>query len=279
MNSYCVFDETARKAVPAYNSWSAGMTEEIKKNWIKKADTIEELAKLINIDPKSLKATVGKYNQFCASGVDADWGRAKEFLKPLSTPPYYAFEVKATMTNTQGGAKRNTACEILDVWGNTIPHLYGAGEFGSFYCDIYNGGGNLSECIFTGVRSGTASAKAKTDISSDSLVASKAVNFTEADTGDEKLGANEYLGVGSGIGGDVKVKCTIENGKITAVKIVSQSETKGIGSKAVDQLPDKFVGLSSTADVSAVDGVTGATVTSTAIKNAVLDCLKQAKII
>ena len=33
---------------------------------------------------------------------------------------------------------------------NPIPNLYSAGEFGSVWCDMYNGGGNLGECCAFG---------------------------------------------------------------------------------------------------------------------------------
>ena len=54
------------------------------------------------------------------------------------------------MINTQGGPTRNIECEVLDVRGNAIPRLYSAGELGSFYSSIYQGAGNIAECIVTG---------------------------------------------------------------------------------------------------------------------------------
>ena len=42
---------------------------------------------------------------------------------------------------------RTARGEILDLDGNVIPGLYSAGEFGSVWCDMYQGGGNLSECV------------------------------------------------------------------------------------------------------------------------------------
>ena len=52
--------------------------------------------------------------------------------------------------NTQGGAKRNGASQVLDLNGQPIPRLFSAGEFGSIYAYMYNGGGNISEAVSSG---------------------------------------------------------------------------------------------------------------------------------
>ena len=83
----------------------------------------------------------------------------------------------------------------------------------------------------------------------------------------------EYTASGKGIGGEVPVTVTIQNGKIAEVTVGENSETQGIGSKAIEQLPAKIVEANGT---EGVDAVTGATVTSKAIFTAVEDCLEQA---
>ena len=75
--------------------------------------------------------------------------------------PFYALEIGPTMLNTQGGAKRNEKAEVLDVNGNPIPHLYSAGEMGALFADMYNGGGNLGECVAFGRIAGANAAAAK----------------------------------------------------------------------------------------------------------------------
>ena len=83
-----------------------------------------------------------------------------------------------------------------------------------------------------------------------------------------------YAAEGKGIGGKVPVTVAIENGRITAVEVGDNSETQGIGSKAIEQLPDAIVAANG---IEGVDAVSGATVTSKAIFTAVEDCLVQAK--
>ena len=82
-----------------------------------------------------------------------------------------------------------------------------------------------------------------------------------------------YTAEGKGIGGKVPVTVTVKDGKVSEVKVGGNSETQGIGSKAIEQLPAKIVEANG---LEGVDAVSGATVTSKAIFTAVNSCLKQA---
>lgn len=82
-----------------------------------------------------------------------------------------------------------------------------------------------------------------------------------------------FTTTGKGFGGDIQVTTTITDGKITAVKIGSHSETAGISDPAISKLPASFVGKTS-ADV---DTVAGCTMTSKGIIEAVGKALSQAK--
>ena len=66
----------------------------------------------------------------------------------------------------------------------------------------------------------------------------------------------------------------VKGGVIATVTVGDNSETQGIGSKAIEQLPEAIVAANGT---EGVDAVSGATVTSKAIFTAVEDCLEQAK--
>ena len=79
-------------------------------------------------------------------------------------------------------------------------------------------------------------------------------------------------GTGTGIDGDVVVEVEADAEQIYSVTVTQQNETPGIGSNAVDQIPAAIV-EEQTLDV---DDVTGATVTSTAIKDAVKEALESA---
>lgn len=72
-------------------------------------------------------------------------------------------------------------------------------------------------------------------------------------------------GSAEGYGGEITVTVTKDGDDITAVEAVGENETEGVGTKALEQLPDAIA----EADSTDVDNVSGATVTSDAIKKAV----------
>ena len=99
----------------------------------------------------------------------------------------------------------------------------------------------------------------------------------DADAGKAEAGAladGTYEGTGKGIGGDVPVTVTIKDGAIESVEVGDNSETQGIGSNAIEQLPELIVEANGT---EGVDGVSGATITSNAIFAAVDEALEQAR--
>ena len=77
--------------------------------------------------------------------------------------------------------------------------------------------------------------------------------------------AETYEGVGKGIGGDVKLAVTVEDGKITAIDVVSHNESAGISDPAFAQIPQAIIDNQSLA----IDVVAGATLTSNGILGAV----------
>ena len=81
-------------------------------------------------------------------------------------------------------------------------------------------------------------------------------------------------GVGQGIDGDVVVEVEADANTIYSVKVLEQNETPGIGSVAVEKLPDAIVEANSIA----IDGIASATVTSNAIKTAIEAALTEAGI-
>lgn len=78
-----------------------------------------------------------------------------------------------------------------------------------------------------------------------------------------------YEGSANGMGGALKVAVTVEDGKISGVEVLEHKETAGISDPAIEQIPQAIVEAQSTD----VEAVTGATVTSEAIKEAVAAAL------
>ena len=98
---------------------------------------------------------------------------------------------------------------------------------------------------------------------------------TAAETDGGEAGAytpGTYTATATGYGGEVTVEMTFDASSITDVKITGDDETAGIGSNAVEQMPAQILEAQS-ADV---DGVSGATFSSNAIRTAAADCIAQA---
>jgi succinate dehydrogenase/fumarate reductase flavoprotein subunit len=121
----------------------------LAKGWIKQAETITVLAQHLRLSPTVLQETVSRWNAHCQAGVDVEFGRTK-MLCPIQSTPFYALELSPSMLNTQGGPRRNTRSQIVRPDGSPIPRLYSAGELGSIYSYMYQGTGNIGECLAFG---------------------------------------------------------------------------------------------------------------------------------
>ena len=64
--------------------------------------------------------------------------------------PLFTVPLVQSLLNTQGGPDRDEFCRVLDRHGLPIPGLYSAGELGSIFPDLYQGSGNLADCLISG---------------------------------------------------------------------------------------------------------------------------------
>jgi hypothetical protein len=160
---FLIFDRTLFSAGPLYDKhpshgwtqiierydWSEDNSVELAKGWIKTADTLAALAAAVELDPDTLAQSVTRWNRHCDARHDSDFGR-KLMLAPIVEPPFYAIELSPSMLNTQGGPRRNERAQIVRPDGTPIPRLYSAGELGSIYSYLYQGTGNIGECLAFG---------------------------------------------------------------------------------------------------------------------------------
>lgn len=93
----------------------------------------------------------------------------------------------------------------------------------------------------------------------------------QADNGKYKDGT--YTGSGEGKYGPIKVEVSVEKGKISTIKVLEHSETPGLSDPALENIPQDIIKAQSTE----VSAVSGATVTSNGIIQAVNDSLKDAQ--
>ena len=164
---FMIFDHTLFSAGPLYDKhpshgwtqiieryeWSEDNSAELAKGWIKTADSLAALAAMIGLGPGGTDDTVGRWNRYCDAKHDGDFGRTL-MLSPIGDGPFYAVELSPSMLNTQGGPRRNEKGQIVRPDGTPIPRLYSAGELGSIYSYLYQGTGNIGECLAFGRVSG-----------------------------------------------------------------------------------------------------------------------------
>ena len=98
--------------------------------YIKKAETLADLAKRMDVDEAAFLDTMARYNQ----AFDQKLAREPEFGKPLGeskkfdTPPYFAIQIFPLARKNFGGIKTDIRCRVLDKHFEPIQGLYAAGE-------------------------------------------------------------------------------------------------------------------------------------------------------
>ena len=112
------------------------------------AETPEDLAAAMGVDPAGLAATIEAYNAAVEAGFDAEFGRVPTV--PL-TAPFVALAVTPCSIITYGGIARNASSEVLRTDGTSIPGMYCAGETS---CNSAFMGFTISNAITWGKMSG-----------------------------------------------------------------------------------------------------------------------------
>lgn len=220
-------------------------------------DTLEEMAEIFGVDAKTLVETVNDFN----AHVNEEKGITEGLTvnktakaKKIDTPPYYGIYPLVPGTSlTFGGLATNVKAEVLQADGLPVKNLYVAGEgTGGFFYDDYFGGSCMTRCVVYG-----------------HIAAEQAVAALNGVTLSTSVGENQYVGSSKGLNGNVEVTVTMDGNKIASVEVTAHSETPGVGTLAIDQLPPQMVGLCSAEEIDALDAVSGATITSDALKEAV----------
>lgn len=128
--------------------WEQMMTEFVDEGYLQTADTLEELAEKLGIPADNFVASVERYNELCAKGVDEDYGKEKHRLTPVDTAPYYGIRTGAWHLTTLNGCRINTDMQVIREDGTPIEGLYATGDCtGGFFATTYPN-------LFTGLACG-----------------------------------------------------------------------------------------------------------------------------
>ncbi len=153
-----IFDSTVRANTRVLSMFPG----EPDPDWAIKADTIEELARLIDIDPTRLRSTFDRFNEHAAHGEDADFERHAKGLMgpgrvaPLETAPFYAVRIWPGMLGTNGGPAITKDAQVKRQGGGVIDGLYAAGNTAAnvFGWAYPSGGGTIGNGTVFGYRAG-----------------------------------------------------------------------------------------------------------------------------
>jgi fumarate reductase flavoprotein subunit len=178
---FAIFDETARLAaspdthgeyrgrLPGGRPWpqspffnSRTIEQQVARGTVMTGTTVEELAQKTNLPVHALERSISRYNELVESGRDDDHRKAERFLRPVTTPPFYAVDVSlSTIALTASGLRIDSSAHVLDEAGEPIPGLYAAGECtGGVIGDRYMGNGNSwANCLSFGRVAGRSAAK------------------------------------------------------------------------------------------------------------------------
>jgi len=118
-------------------------TAAVKAGDIFEGNTLDELARQIDVDATALRETVTRWNEMCETGEDADFRKGDDAYQrfigdenvkpnanmgPIKVPPFYALEVWPGDAGTKGGLVTDEHARVLDEHGRVIPGLYAAGN-------------------------------------------------------------------------------------------------------------------------------------------------------
>ncbi len=142
--SWVIMDARQRQYYP----WGTAAPGQVPKNWIdsgymKRANSLPELAAMCGIDTAGLQATVRRFNEFCRQGRDEDFGRGgRAFdrahgdptvkpnpnLGPIEQAPFYAVAMYPGDVGTAGGIVTDESARVLREDGTVIEGLYATGN-------------------------------------------------------------------------------------------------------------------------------------------------------
>ncbi len=127
---------------------SPGEETLLRRGQLYKADTLEELAERIGVDASTFKNEMDRYNKFCSTGEDEDFGRYLfDELSPVATPPFYAAPATWAAHITIGGLNADDGTfTVRTENGDIIPGLYACGEVRNGICGV----GSLADGVACG---------------------------------------------------------------------------------------------------------------------------------
>lgn len=156
---YLIADDPISRT--AFNTSQEKIDREVAQNdgTLYRADTLEDLAGQIGIDPSVLVEEIAKYNSYVDNGQDPEFHKSAFDLK-VEHAPFYATPRRPAVHHTMGGLKITTDTEVVNTDGEVIPGLFAAGEVaGGIHAGNRLGGNALADIFTFGRIAGTNAAQ------------------------------------------------------------------------------------------------------------------------
>lgn len=132
------FENGAEPNIPWQVVQEKMLPELVEKGYVKKADTLEDLAHALGLPVDAVKASVKRHNELYAKGEDVDFGKEKHRLSAIDKPPFYGAKNVGWMLCTMDGIHINTDLNAMDPEGKPIPGLYVIGnDSGCYFANEY----------------------------------------------------------------------------------------------------------------------------------------------
>ena len=121
-----------------------------------RCDTLEELARELDIPYEAMKASIDRYNELCEKGCDIDFGKPAKYMHKIAKAPFWGARKHIRVSAEVSGVVVNANAQALDAAGNVIPGLYCAGNLGGpFYggadYPFHQTGLSLGRCYTSGM--------------------------------------------------------------------------------------------------------------------------------
>ena len=136
------------------------------------AQSLAELAKLINIPNQAMQETIAAYNQACSGEdwrpLELDGLKTKNLIPaksnwacPISQAPFHAYPIISANVFTFGGLKVDNDARVIHADGYPIENLYAAGEIIGSYWGTYTGATSVLKGMVFGRKAGLDAANRK----------------------------------------------------------------------------------------------------------------------
>lgn len=172
---YAIFDQEAKHAYRPSGVKSADPRDRrrLHPDWVEdtidamvragrvvSADSVGSLADQIGVNTAALTATLNHYNEDVAAGSDSDQLKDPTTMLPITTPPFFAAELRLSSVGfTAVGPRVNAQAKVISTLNTPIPGLFAGGECaGGIVGHMHLGGNPVASCLVFGRIAGQSAA-------------------------------------------------------------------------------------------------------------------------